>query len=101
MQKVRLEKKKKVKAMLSCPVLLLFLCYTHVSRTLWSSGFLSRNSRISIRLWVYLREHKHRRVTHYPAHLLSQEMVSYSRPVTIITFSTNFTISGHDLGHFC
>lgn len=29
---------------------------TYVSRTLWSSGVLSRNSRISIRLWVYLRE---------------------------------------------
>lgn len=25
---------------------------------------------------------------------------SYSRPVTIITFSTNFTISGDDRGHF-
>lgn len=29
---------------------------TYVSRILWSSGFLSRKSRISIRLWVYLRE---------------------------------------------
>lgn len=27
---------------------------TYSPRTLWSSGFLSRNSRISIKLWMYL-----------------------------------------------
>lgn len=31
-------------------------CDTHSPRTLWSSGFLSRNSRISIKLWMYLRQ---------------------------------------------
>ena len=37
---------------------------THSPRTLWSSGFLSRNSRISIKLWMYLIKEPERKAVH-------------------------------------
>ncbi len=69
------------------------VCYTHFSRTLWSSGFLSRNSRISIRLWMYLREHKHKRIIHYPANLLSQGMMVAAAPVHTLNLLEPCSIS--------